>query len=135
MILAGGTIVLVALMFAAVWTSQASAGDELAQFYSAYSTPTQGGDTGYDNACYPIDGVESSTPGGYYSTVALIDTGGGWRRSARGNTVNVAVFVSPDTVAGAQAYTKKAHCNNSDPINTYLLQCADSWFDVGGICV
>lgn len=56
-------------------------------------------------------------------------------RSAPGNGVNVYVLVSRDSVSGAQAYTKKAHRNNSDSITTSYMSCADCWFDVGGSCV
>ena len=76
------------------------------------------------------------TPGGYYSTVALIDRNGSWRRSMRSIAVNVYAYVSPDTEAGAESYSKKAHCNNSSNATVYFITCAESdWYLAVGNCV
>jgi hypothetical protein len=49
--------------------------------------------------------------------------------------VNVYAFVSPDTEAGANGYSKKAHCNNSSNATVYFLTCAQSqWYLVVGTC-
>jgi hypothetical protein len=107
------------------------------QYFSGYVAPGKGGDSGYDDLCNTaIHETEAHTPGYYYSTVALIDHSGGWRRSARGNTATVFVTVSPDTLSGARAYSKKAHCNNSDNAFVYSMQCVFSeLYETTGICV
>jgi hypothetical protein len=106
-------------------------------FFQGYTAPGQGGDSLYDDLCNSaIRAVIDQTPGAYYSTVALIDRNGGWRRSARSTNANVYVAVSPDTEAGANAYSKKAHCNNSSNATVYSMTCALSkWYIVSGICV
>jgi hypothetical protein len=106
-------------------------------FFQGYTAPGQGGDSLYDDLCNSaIRAVIDQTPGAYYSTVALIDRNGGWRRSARSTNANVYVAVSPDTEAGANAYSKKAHCNNSSNATVYYMTCALSkWYIVSGICV
>jgi hypothetical protein len=105
--------------------------------FQGYTAPGQGGDGPYDDLCtHAIRISADQTPGGYYSTVALIDRNGGWRRSTRSTAVNVYAFVSPDTEAGANAYSKKAHCNNSSNATVYFLTCAESeWYLVVGNCV
>jgi hypothetical protein len=106
-------------------------------FFQGYTAPGQGGDGPYDDLCNDaVRTAADQTPGGYYSTVALIDRSGGWRRSARSTAPNVFVTVSPDTEDGAKAYSKKAHCNNSSNATVYFLTCAFSeWYRVVGICV
>jgi hypothetical protein len=105
--------------------------------FQGYVAPTQGGDGPYDDLC--TDAVRISadqTPGGYYSTVALIDRNGSWRRSMRSTAVNVYAYVSPDTEAGAESYSKKAHCNNSSNATVYFITCAESdWYLAVGNCV
>jgi hypothetical protein len=95
--------------------------------FQGYTAPGQGGDGPYDDLCSSAVRISADqTPGGYYSTVALIDRNGGWRRSSRSTAVNVYAFVSPDTLDGALAYSKKAHCNNSSNATVYFITCAAS---------
>lgn len=93
--------------------------------FQGYTAPGQGGDGPYDDLCSSAVRISADqTPGGYYSTVALIDRNGGWRRSTRSTAANVFAFVSPDTLDGALAYSKKAHCNNSSNATVYFMTCA-----------
>jgi hypothetical protein len=104
-------------------------------YFNAYVAPTQGGSSRYDDLCNTaISSSQALTPGAVYATVSLIDVSGGWRRSLRSNQSFMAVFVNPNTEAGATAYSKKAHCNNSDNSVVYLIRCDLVAYYAGGIC-
>lgn len=104
-------------------------------YFNAYVAPTQGGSSSYDDLCNTaISSSQAFTPGGVYATVSLIDLSGTWRRSFRSNQSYVTIFVNPNTEAGATAYRKKAHCNNSDNSVVYLIQCELVAYYSGGIC-
>jgi hypothetical protein len=107
-------------------------------YFSGYLAPTQGAASVYDDLCNnAYSSSQAQTPGAYYSTVALIDRSGGWRRSLRSNQSYVYVFVDPNTEAGVKAYSKKAYCKNSDNAFTYALSCTFISWDrgPGEICV
>jgi hypothetical protein len=132
-------VAVICMSAAAVASSHASGGMACCHSYGTfqgYTAPGQGGDSPYDNLCTNAIRISADqTPGGYYSTVALIDRNGGWRRSTRSTAPNVYAFVDPDTEAGAEAYSKKAHCNNSSNATVYFLTCAESeWYLVVGTC-
>jgi hypothetical protein len=107
-------------------------------YFSGYVAPGQGGSSTYDDLCNTaITSSQSTSPGGYYATVALIDRSGGWRRSLRSNQRYIYVFVDPNNEAGAKAYSKKAHCKNSDNTFVYNIVCNLIRLDrePGTICV
>jgi hypothetical protein len=108
------------------------------QYFSGYVAPGQGGASLYDDLCNnAYSSSQAQTPGAYYATVALIDRSGGWRRSRRGNQSYIYVFVDPNTEAGAEAYSKKAYCKNSDNAFVYAIACNFISWDrgPGEICV
>lgn len=130
------TVAIIAALAGALMFSVSGASADYqsyADYFNGYLAPGQGASTAYDtNTCIAYSGSRASGPAGWYMTVALIDTSGGWRRSARGNGGGVFVYLDPDTVANAISYNKKAHCNNSENGYTFSMECSyEEWVLTG----
>jgi hypothetical protein len=127
-----------AAALAAVGAGAARAATEtFSIFWAAPLYAGEFAETGYDSICQPTSGVVAGISSGVgYATVALIDTSGGWRRSARSSVSPVAVYVEPDTATQAATWRKKALCKNSSGIGVSLwMRCARWYWYGAGSCV
>jgi hypothetical protein len=106
------------------------------QYYAGTRTPGQGAGSVYDHqGCWSNFGSAAAINGDPQDamTIALIDANGNWRRSQQvillgsGTLGPIDVRVSPDTLAQAQSYDKKAHCVNSGPTSVYLWCYREFW--------
>jgi hypothetical protein len=108
-------IVLVAAVIAAATASPATAASEQLfrywgqdlMFYGDYHTSR------FDSKCNPMSGSAAEFHGYGWMTVALIDTGGTWRRVSRSNGGILEVDVDPHTFSEATSWRKLALCKNS----------------------
>ena len=89
-------------------------------FYGDYHTSR------FDHPCAPMSGSAAEFHGYGWMTVALIDTGGTWRRVYRSSSQILETLVDPHTYAQASSWRKLALCKNSG--STTISASCHYWY-------